>query len=339
MIAHAPWVPTMVPRNRVATMTVDEFMKDSSDRNTRLIAKIANPKDKALAVESWKKTQDEIDRGISAGPFLTLDDVPLKDFAIVIRKGIWEKHGTATEWRCRNIDDFLVSEQNECSGYCCVHIPATVDSLAAQTRAVQERFPTDPLHSWTSDFAKAHRQVPLCPGQLHLSVVAQWHPEMEQVVYTIPFAQLFGGRTPPLHFARHPAWFTFLLSAAIALPTHHCVDDVVGVDRVSTATETWRCWRRIAEAVGWDVPDEKSPAPSAATVALGAMLDHTPTPNASSNIWVTDGRCEAITMDLRCCWQRKTLGPGEASKLWGRLQSLSSQLHARFGRAKLGPIK
>ena len=239
----------------------------------------------------------------------------------------------------RNIDDFLVSEQNECSGYCWVHIPATVDSLAAHRRAVQERFPTDPLHSWTSDSAKAYRQVPLCPGQLHLSVVAQWHPEMEQVVYTIPFAQLFGGRTPPLHFARHPAWFTFFLSAAIALPTHHCVDDVVGVDRVSTATETWKCWRRIAEATGWDVPDEKSPAPSAATVALGAMLDHTPTPNASSNIWVTEERSEAITMDLRSCWQRKTLGSGEASKLWGRLQSLSSQLNARFGRAKLGPIK
>ena len=88
MIAHAPWVPTMVPRKRKVTVTVEEFMQDSSGRNARLIARITDPKDKELSSESWKKTQDEIDRGISAGPFLTLEDVPLKDFAIVIRKGI-----------------------------------------------------------------------------------------------------------------------------------------------------------------------------------------------------------------------------------------------------------
>ena len=92
--------------------------------------------------------------------------------------------------------------------------------LHRQGRVVQEWFPKEPLHSWTSDFAKAYRQVPLCPEQLHLSVVAQWHPVLGQDVFTIPYAQLFGGRTPPLHFDRHPAWLTFLFSAAIAVPNH-----------------------------------------------------------------------------------------------------------------------
>ena len=120
MVAHAPWVPTMVPRQRSATMTVEEFMQEADPRNAGLVERIAHPTDHELVAESWRKTQEDIDRGIAAGPFLTMGDVPLGTFAVVIRKGIWERHGTATEYRVRNIDDFLVSEQNVQAIFCAV---------------------------------------------------------------------------------------------------------------------------------------------------------------------------------------------------------------------------
>lgn len=169
-------------------------------------------------------------------------------------------------------------------------------------------------------FAKAYRQVPIAPEQLHLAIVAQWHPVHKRVVYVVPYAQLIGGRTPPLHFARHPAWFTYLLAASIALPTHHCVDDMVGVDRRCIAKPMWQCWRQIVAATGWEVPDSKSPPPATKIVALGALVDRSLTPQCPSFMWITPARNEAISETLVQCLRDNKLGPGEASKLWGRLQ-------------------
>ena len=155
-----PYLGTMLPRHREATSTIDGFMSDTERRNRRLIARLSSPKDEALAVKSWTKTEDEIKRGIAIGPFDSLEDLPFKEVAIVCRKGIWEKHGTATEQLCRNIDDFLVSGQNECAGHASVHIPATIDSMVAQTRATQERWPGDAL-------CHGHLILPRHTGKCH----------------------------------------------------------------------------------------------------------------------------------------------------------------------------
>ena len=134
----------MLPRHREATSTIDGFMSDTEKRNQWLISRLSSPNDEALAIESWKKTDDEIKRGVAIGLFDFLEELPLKEVAIVCRKGIWEKLGTATEQSCRNINDFLVSGQDECSGYASAHIPATIDSMVAQTRATQELGQTTP---------------------------------------------------------------------------------------------------------------------------------------------------------------------------------------------------
>lgn len=329
----------MTSRQRWASIGIKEFVADRVKQNAYLLSRMGPPKDSKLAQESWKKTEDELRRNIADGPFMSLEEIPLDCPCIVIRKGIWEQHGTATEPSCRNIDDFLISGQNETAGYCSVHIPASVDSLVAQTRSVQDRFPRELLLSWTSDFAKAYRQVPQHPSQVSMTVIAQWHPGLQQVVFVVPYAQLFGGRTLPLHFSRNPAWFTHLLSCAYALPRQHCVDDMVGIDRRSIGHQLWQCWRDTAAVTGWEVPDSKSPAPSAECAALGANLDHRGTPDQPSRVWVTKARCISMKTSLMEAFANKHLGCGVASKLWGRLQALSSQLHARFGRAKLGPIK
>ena len=179
------------------------------------------------AQESWKKTEDELRRNIADGPFMSFEEVPLDCPCFVIRKGIWEQHGTATEPSCRNIDDFLISGQNETAGYCSVHIPATVDSLVAQTRSVQDRFPREPLLSWTSDFAKAYRQVPQHPSQVSMTVIAQWHPGLQQVVFVVPYAQPVGGRT--LH----------CISAGTRHGSHICCRLLMPYPRTTVWTTWW----------------------------------------------------------------------------------------------------
>ena len=109
MLGQTGWVPGLLPRMRAAERTVSDFANEAPQQVGRLIARILDPPDAALSAASWQKTCDELQRGIALGPFDSLEDVPVANPAVVIRKGIWEKHGMATEYTVRNIDDFLVS--------------------------------------------------------------------------------------------------------------------------------------------------------------------------------------------------------------------------------------
>ena len=59
----------------------------------------------------------------------------------------------------RVLDDFLEGGQNGTVGYQLTHRPANLDTVAASMRAYGQRF-SEPLEFFTSDFAKAFKQVP-----------------------------------------------------------------------------------------------------------------------------------------------------------------------------------
>ena len=105
------------------------------------------------------KTQVELDRGIAITLNEWSDVVSAfgPDVIVAVRRAIWERHGNATEWAIRVIDDFRDGLQNSVCSYCCVHRPATHDDVIAQIMAIRRNHPDDMVQSWTSDFAKAYR--------------------------------------------------------------------------------------------------------------------------------------------------------------------------------------
>ena len=108
--------------------------------------------DHELAMQAWSKTQKEIDRG-TAWRYDTLEALEEAfgpDLIIAVRRAIWERHGNATEWKVRLVDDFKAGLQNTACSYCCVHRPATHDDLVAQVMAVRGVHPKVLVHSWTS---------------------------------------------------------------------------------------------------------------------------------------------------------------------------------------------
>ena len=125
--------------------------------------------------------------------------------------------------------------QNHASSYCCVHRPATHDDVVAQIIAVREMVPAALVQSWTSDFAKAYRQVPQISDQLMLTVVVQYCLETQGPVFVVSYGQLFGGRTPPLNFSRQPAWWCYVMAPLIGLPLQHTVDDVIATEQKAIA--------------------------------------------------------------------------------------------------------
>ena len=127
---------------------------------------------------------------------------------------------------------------------------------------------------WTSDFAKAYRQVAQMIEQLHLTVVAQWCLHLKTSVFIMSAGQLFGGKIPSQNVSRHPAWWCYVMAPMYGLPLQHSVDDVVATERCSVVDLGNEVWRKTIEMVGWDIPDSKSPLPSSDTCLLGPGFRH-----------------------------------------------------------------
>ena len=287
---------------------------------------------------AWKKAKDECDRGIAyiVKSLQELVNLFGEDVVLAVRRAIWERHGNASEWSVRVIGDSLAGLQNHASSYCSVHRPATHDDVVAQIIAVREMVSAALVLSWTSDFAKAYRQVPQLMEQLKLTVVVQHCPETNAPVFIVSYGQLFGGKTPPQNFSRQPSWWCYVMAPLIGLPLQHTVDDVIATERKEIAVCGNDAWREITALTGWDIPDSKSPPPAETTCVLGADIRHDA---YDSEIDVTELRAETLRSVVYDHIQKDNLGAGAAGKLYGRFSATNSQSHGCYGRAKLGPIK
>ena len=101
---------------------------------------------------------------------------------------------------------------------------------------------------------------------------------MSRTLFYKPRTQLFGSRLSPVNFARMLIWTYKVMTVLFLVAMSSCVDDVLCVERTATITSAYRCWRKLCELLGWDVPDSKSPPPTRAFRVLGVWLDFTATP-------------------------------------------------------------
>ena len=255
MLGHCDPVPWMLDRAVPQELSVDHLKAEWKSQQQRVLRRVGPSSDPALDAATFDISVAERDRGVLGGPFEKLEDLPYDDVCLVPRHGVWEQHGGATTPTARATDDRLVGGQNGAVSYASTHRPADGDALCAQQRALQERFPSSGTAGWTSDFAKAYKQVPHTPAYTALIVIAQWSPMEKSVLFWLAYTQLFGGSSAPQNFSRYPAWFCFALAAALAVAVQHCVDDMLSMDRGETVEVGWQCWRRLAAALGWDMPD------------------------------------------------------------------------------------
>ncbi len=173
----------------------------------------------------------------------------------------------------RHIDDMKDGGQNDSSHSNFTHIPADPDRVIIMLSKLQDLFPKEPIDGLASDYNSAYNQKTGDPDMAHLLTVGRWDPITERIAYWQPLTQLFGGRVAGLNFCRCPSFACFLIAALFNTPADHCVDDVIMVMIRALALNSYRCWRALASLLGWDVPDDKSPLPSAYIRALGVIFN------------------------------------------------------------------
>jgi hypothetical protein len=188
------------------------------------------------------------------------------------------------------------------------------------------------------DLKSAYKQVPSCFKQIGLTVVAVWSPKHQRVMFFIAYCQLFGGKSPPLNFARFPAWMCEVNAVLFGAPTSHCVDDIISVEPESLAAAGNMAFKSLCLLTGWAISEEKSPEPAYSFIVIGVQLDLSLVPEGEAAIRVTEKRIEQLDLILRKIRDDDRLGSGDAAQVTGKLGFTLCACFGRYGRAKLRPL-
>ena len=92
-------------------------------------------------------------------------------------------------------------------------------------------------------------------------------------MFFLALCQLFGGKSPPLNFARYVTWIVETAAALFAAPATHCVDDIISVEPVDRALSGNIAFKALCMLAGWMISLAKSPLPSVRFVVIGVDLD------------------------------------------------------------------
>ena len=281
---------------------------------------------------------DEVNAGVLHGPFYDEESLPCQDPSFTLRSGIWECHGESAKPGDRNIDNMLSNGLNTTAGCTHSHRPTDVDAIVCQTRPVAERSPSSKLSGFTSDFAKAYKQVPGDPTQTDDMVIAQYDPITDMVAFFVAYSLLFGSKTVPVNFARFPAVFCDMIARLFLIPCSHCVDDMIIIEEEEVAVSGKQCWSLFAEWAGWLLSAEKEMEPSALFTAIGISVNLRPFPHGDPTILVTKRRVASLLEIIKNVLDKKKLGSGEAASIAGKLGFTLSSAFGKVGRCRVRPI-
>ena len=162
-----------------------------------------------------------------------------------------------------------------------------------------------------------------------------WNPILQCIVVGLAVSQIFGSRAAPLNFSRYPDWCCFVMATLFSAVVEQCIDDLICIERISTATSARDAWLQFAENCGWDIPLEKSPVPSQLFRALGVFVNLKPLPDAAGEICACDDRVVSITLMLVKALEIQRVDPSLAASIAGKLLFTSSSFAGRYGKAML----
>jgi hypothetical protein len=199
-------------------------------------------------------------------------------------------------------------------------------------------FPSDELAGFTSDFGGAYKQVPNDPEQVHFFGVTMWNPIDLCVVIGLAATQIFGSRAAPLNFSRFPDWCVHSMAKLFIAWMEQCIDDLICMERLSTAASARSSWLAFAACCGWNIPLKKSPPHATVFRALGVFVDLSPLPLAAASIKACERRLDQICHIIEEVFRAYVLNCGTAASIAGKLLFTTCSFSGRFGRAMLRPF-
>ena len=189
----------------------------------------------------------------------------------------------------------------------------------------------------TDDVAKAYRKIPT--SQPEYSVACIYDTQKDAAAYFITRGHPFGASSAVTNFNRSPALVCSASRRLLATPVDHFVDDFQEMDAKKCGANVQNAVWCIAKCIGVPMAKKKRVLPGAVRVILGVLVDVSKVHSEGKITYspLAD-RCAGIIASLERALELGSITPGEASKLFGRIQFLLSATFARTGRAAALPL-
>ena len=110
--------------------------------------------------------------------------------------------------------------------------------------------------------------MPGDPDMIKWTIIVIWSVLHGCAQYFAPLCQLFGGKSPPLNFARYAAWLCECSASLFGLPLTHCVDDIICIEPAALVDSGHLAFKILCRLTGWTISAKKSPPPCSSFVVI-----------------------------------------------------------------------
>jgi len=316
--------------------------------------------------KAYDATLEDLEKKYAEGPFHSeqevSDHLDTDRWVVLRRLGIWQKG------KVRPIDDAHANWANFTSARLEKLITSSVDMIVNLIRSwstiYAERKEKMSLGAWAMDEEKAYRQVPVASDQRRFSVVAVINPNQDQtsgdcfptIEYFVMSGHCFGFTNAVYNYNRRPMAITQILRRIFHIPTDHYYDDRWGIEPMASVPSAFSTTEAVFKLLGILVQSEKAQGPETVEVPLPEGGTKVVETVSKDHPWqlpdllgvtfdlenllvkIKDSRKEEIKEELDTILEKKSLHPGHASKLRGKLFFLTSTLFGRIGRAFMKPL-
>ena len=307
--------------------------------NSRVIGSIRRKASKATPDQTqgykdcYDKTMDEVRDGWMCGPFT-------KSQCDDLFPSGWHSSERFPQYRypgapCRPCDNFRLSGIN---AFCSYHERLVCDNAGFPSRVGRAFYellgPTLRMAHGTDDLTKAYRQV--CVRNHAYNVIAIWNPYSKCVDFFYLRGLPFGSAASVLQFNRYPQFISYLLNVFFGVCCTSYYDDYDVAEPVYSVHNAQFILRRLHELFGFALDKGKHVRAAIAAVPfLGLETDFTYISAGKIFLRVSEARVDKICAILRGALDSRSLSPGDASSLRGKLYFCMLAAFNKLGRAPL----
>ena len=355
IVGEADCSPYFTECHMPATISVEELLKSSPERRSRITYKImasaradhAHGNSELLRAVSEKTLKEVAEKKM--GPGLSEAEMTLKRghlWNIAQRYGIVQgtKDDGKPKYRC--IDNHADNMTNAAAERLQTVPMQNVSMIMLMVKALDAAIPgnrrNDPMWTilgGTEDMQAAYRQCPLLSSQVCVAITAVFHPG-KGVLYHEMWGQPFGAGHAVPNFCRIAEHLARIIRKLLYIVTDHFFDDFWIIEPQLTIDSAFWAFNMMMKLFGFAFDKEKEQLPRSVWHALGVVFDMQTLQSARRLIVKPKpSRLLKVAKLLVKFVETNSLSPREAAKLFGQLDFLNTTLFGRVGRSGLSKIK
>jgi hypothetical protein len=282
------------------------------------------------SVKLWEATLADVEAGFALGPWRSIEEVDAcvgaADWLCTERVAIIQKG------KMRAIDSATESLINPATRVTEKLGLASTDGnveVIRRLRSLKGPGLSGELAAWVVDERHAYRQVGVAPAHRKYAVVTLFDPYTKVVAFVVMIGHSFGWTSAVYNYNRRSLSIDLILRRLFFVNSAFFFDDKFAFEFKELVDTSFECTEQLHSWLGVHLAADKTQRDTSPRI-LGIRYD---LPNFV--LEVVEERKADLVAEIREILRLRTLAPGAAGKLKGKLSFAASQFWGKIGRAFL----